>query len=550
MFLYSIHNYQLTKTRTKETNMRKSMMFICIFCGRGVSLMFITQVMKIGDVIESKTDYQTLVDNQKKYNQKYFINVILDPENNFEIIGKIQPEEYEEEKIYEYGFGISTGSGALFSPSFNIKWEDIKDQKLYDENIDNFKTVINFNKLFLMVSKSNQEIDDKHVTQFINFLKDPESPFNLRKQIVQKLFQEFVQKGTSNKDRPMRILFSFKVKKDNTEKILFPGQIDGFKEWYISLANASMGSSSKNKQLCHVCNKVKEIGRPFNTGFFTLDQASFSIGFTGKKSNQYQVCKDCYSLCNRGFNFVEDKLNFYAYKYKKGRDDIRVYHYLVPIATNPDIIKEAIKQVSRVKYQLNQNRKILTENRIKALAEGLRRADKKQKKVLTDRINKMKEEMKKYENNTNISFDINELLEQLKSTNLSFLDIFYIVSDNKQNPTVKEIVDVIIIKKERIQFLAENILKVKQEYGLNSLRFNDLNYLVGDKQFINILASFLSGGKINNHTFEKFASKNIKQAFKDKYFKKDKSSYFSKKIETFQVMYSLFQESENFKIGG
>jgi len=516
----------------------------------GVLFLLISQLMNIGKIIEAKSDYQTLIDSQKKYFRKYFINVILDSENNFEKVGSIQLEEYEVERIYDYGFGITTGSGVLFSPSFNIKWEDIKEQKLFDENIDNHFKVINFGKLFLMVKKKDQGIEDKYVTQFITFLKDSEKLKNLRKQIVKELYQDFIKKEISNKDRPMRVLFSFKVKENNIETILFPGQMAGFRQWYKSLADTSSSSSTEKNGLCHACNNIKEIAGPFNIGLFTLDQASFSIGFTGKKSNQYQICKDCYALCNRGFNFVEEKLNFYAYKFKKGKDDVRVYHYLIPITTNPEILKESIKEISRIKYQLNQNRKLLLENRIKDISEGARRADKKLKKVLQDKINQMKNEMKRYEDNINISFDINELLEQLDSLKLSFLDIFYIVTDNKQNPTVKEIIDVIVIQKERIQFLAKTIKEVKEEYELDTLRFNDLNYLVGNRQFINILARFLSGGIINKSSFEKFAFKNIKQAFKDEYFKKNDSSYFSKKIETFKVIYSLFQVSGSFNFGG
>ena len=482
--------------------------------------MLISQLVNIGKVIEPKSDYQTLVDNQKKYFRKYFINVILDPERNFEKVGKIQLEEYDVEKIYDYGFGITTGSSGLLSPSFSIKWEDIKDQNLFDENIDNHLKVINFGKLFLMAKKDDLEIENKIITQFIIFLKDSEKPNELRKQIIEELYQEFVKKDIPNKDRPMRVLFSFKVKENKVEEILFPGQMAAFRQWYIYLADTSSGSTNENKGLCHACNEVKEIARPFNTGFFTLDQASFSIGFTGKKSKQYKICKDCYALCNRGFNFLEENLNFYAYKFKKGRDDIRVYHFLIPLATNLEILKESISEVSRVKYQLNQNRKTLIESRIKKISEGARRADKKQKKILEERIKQMEKEMKRYEDNTNIGFDINELLVQLDSMKLSFLDIFYFVTDNKQIPTVKEIIDVILINKDRIQFLAENIRKVKEEYDLEPLRFYDLNYLVGNRQFINILARFLSGGIISISSFEKFASKNIKQAFKDKYFKK------------------------------
>jgi len=508
--------------------------------------LFITQLMNIGKVIEAKSDYQTLIENQKKYFRKYFINVILNPEKDFEKEGPIQLEEYMEKRIYDYGFGITTGSSALFSPSFNIKWDDIKDQELFDKNFEKHSKVLNFEKLFLMVKRKDINIDDKYVSQFIAFIRDTEKAKELRKQIVKELYEEFIKKESSKKERPMRVLFSFKVREDDTEKILYPGEMEGFREWYVALATST--GSAEDKGLCQACNKIKEMAGPFNTGLFTLDQASFSLGFTGKKSNQYRVCKDCYALINRGFNFVEENLNFYAYKFKRGKDDVRVYHYLIPIAMNTSILKESIREIKKVKTQLNLNKKMLVEQQIKVKAEGMRKAAKKQKKILEE-IASLEERKKKYEDNTNINFDINELLEQLDSLKLSFLDIFYIITDNKQNPTVKEIIDVILIKRERIQFLVKTIKRVKDEFALNALRFNDLNYLVNNKQFTNILAQFLSGGAISERIFERLAFKSIKQAFKNKYFKNEDSNYFSKKVETYQIMYTLFQESGSIKIG-
>lgn len=510
--------------------------------------MFVSQLLKIGKIIEPKNKYQTIIDSQKKYYRKYFINVILDPAKDFERVGTNQLEEYVEEKIYDYGFGITTGSGALYSPSFNIKWDDIKDQKLFNMNIENHQKALNFEKLFLMVKKTKHEIKDDYVNQFITFLEDTERANDLRKEIVTELFEEFTD--TPMKDRPMKVLFSFKIKQNETEQVYFPGQLEGFRQWYVSSADVSSSVATEKKGLCQACNEIKAIAGPFNTGLFTLDQNSFAIGFSGKNSNQFQICKDCFAFCSRGFNYVEEQLNFYAYKYKKGRDDVRVYHYLIPIAQNPEILQQAIKQIKRVKFQLNQNKKILLENQIKIKSDGLRLADKERKKVLNEEITRLKKDMKRYEEDSNRGFDINELIEQLDSTNLSFLDIYYIVTDNKQNPTVKEIIDAIIIEKERIQFLKETIGKVKEEYDLDILKFNDLGFLVESKQFINILARFLNGGIIDVTRFQKYAFKTIKQAFKDDYFKKDKSSYFSSKIRTFQVMYSLFQESGNFQRGG
>ena len=503
--------------------------------------------MNIGKVIESKTDYQTLVDSQKGYRPKYFINVILDCEKDFKKVGKNQLEEYIEEKIYDYGFGITTGSSTLFSPSFNIKWDDIKDQESFEKNINNHQKGLNFEKLFLMARKTNRKFNDECVDKFVSFIENAQKANELRKEIITELFQEFA--STPMKDRPMRVIFSFKITKNEIVGIYFPGEIEGFKHLYVNLAELSSGSTEK-KGLCHACNKVKTIAGPFNTGLFTLDQNSFTIGFSGKNSSQFQVCKECSALCSRGFNFVEERLNFYAYKFKKGKDDIRVFHYLIPIATNPEILKGAINEIKKVKFQLNQNRKMLIENQIKLKSEGVRRADKVHKKAINDELSRLKKDLKRYEEDSNTSFDINELIEQLDSTNLSFLDIYYIVTDNKQNPTVKEIIDVIIIEKKRIQFLAKTIRKVKEEYEIETIRFNDLSFLVGNKQFINILSRFLSGGIIDINRFQKYAFKTIKQAFKDEYFKNDSSSYFSNKINTFKVMYSLFQASGNFKIGG
>jgi len=507
--------------------------------------------MNIGKTIESKNNFETLVDSQKKYFRKYFINVVLDSEENFAIVDGLNLEEYDELRKYDYGFGITTGSGPLFSPSFNIKWADIKDQKLFEKNVNNHQKVINFQKLLLMVKKTDYEVNDCIVTNFINFIKDPENVYKLRKKIVEMLYKEYVIEDNFGKEQPMRVLFSFKIKINGAEESLFPGQIEGFRQWYVSLWESSISPSKIVKGLCHACNNLKEIVGPFNSGIFTLNQNSFSIGFNGKNSSQFQVCKDCYLLCMNGFNFVENNLNFYAYKYKKGKDEIRVYHYLIPMVVNHEILKKAITQIKNVKLQLNTNKKVLIENRIKQKSAGVRRAEKKAKKELDNEKNKLRDEMKRYEENTNISFDVNELLEQLNTIKLSFLDMFYINSDNKQNPSVKELIDVMLIKKERIQFLANAIQEVKEEYNIEgTLRFNDLYNLVGDRSFINILSQYLNGGKIIDTRFEKLASKTIKQAFKNFYFKKETSSYFSKKIETFQVMYSLFQRSGNFRLGG
>ena len=160
--------------------------------------MFISQLMNIGKVIPSKSKYETLVDNQKKYFRTYFINVILDVDNFFEKVDKIQLEEFDEDKNYDYGFGITTGSGSLFSPSFNIKWDDIKSKELFEKNLDNHFKVINFEKLFLMQKKSNIEETDFYVKKFLEFLRTSEKPYTLRKQIVEELYREFIEKKVPN----------------------------------------------------------------------------------------------------------------------------------------------------------------------------------------------------------------------------------------------------------------------------------------------------------------------------------------------------------------
>ncbi len=513
-----------------------------IFDKKELILLFISQLLSIGKVIEPKSDYQILIDKQKKITKKYFLNVILIPEKNFKK-EKMVLEEYVEEKIYDYGFGITTGSEPLYSPSFNIKWEDIKDEDTFAKNIDDHKKVINIEKLIQMARKESK-VDDPIVNQFITFLEDIDKVKELRKQIVQELFNKFIKGKNSKEKTPQKILFSFK-KTNNSDEILYPGQIDGFRKWYVNLATAGF---NKKDGFCHACNKIKEIAGPFNTGFFTLDQVSFSLGFTKKKSNQFQVCRECYFVLSNGFNFVEKNLNFYAYKIKKGKDDVPVYHYLIPMAKDPIILKDAIKELRRVKTQLNLDRKILTEKRIREISNAEKRAEKAQKKELKKKIANLEKEKMRYEDNSNISFDINELLEQLGSLKLSFLDIFYIVTDHKQNPTVKEIIDVFLIERERIQSLAKTIKEVKEDFSLNSLRFNDLNLLIGDRFFSKILGLFLGGGKISESQFEKLAVKGLKQAFKDEYFR-SKSSYFSKKLETYQIMYTLFQKSDTINIG-
>jgi len=500
--------------------------------------------MNIGKLtLKKKTTYQLLIDNQTQYRRKYFVNVILSLTKNKNST-KIELQEYDTSKNYEYGFGITTGSSNLLSPSFNIKWDDIKDSSLYKKNNNNIAKILNFNKLLLMNKKDiSQDENDNIASVFLKWIIDPENHIALHKEITDYLYTTFIENEKSGYDRPNRLIFSFKIKKDKTEVILYPGQIKEFRELYVSLSDLNVESSKENIGVCHACNCVKQLKGPYNIGLFTLDQSSFSIGFNGKKSTQYQVCNECYVYCNQGYNYIERNLKFKAYTLKKGKDYVDVFHYIIPLSTDFKTLEETLKQISRAKDKINEDYRAPIANRIKTISEGIRRADSSQTKVVqkqTMEVEKLEKDLERY--NNNISFDIAELLEQLADIKLSIIDVFFTIVDNKQNPAVKEIVDVLIIDKTRIQYLAKTINEIKNEYGLSLVRLNDLKHLVGDLNYAKYLSRFMNGTYIDENQFIRKSSQAIKQSFKNEYFANERN-FFSRKIMSFRVLYSLFEKS-------
>jgi len=505
--------------------------------------MLVSQICNLGKVtLGDKTQFQVLIDAQKEYKSKYFLLAKVDFSTDDSI--DLNLIEYDNEKRYDYARGTVSGKGCCLSPSVNVKWDDMKEAE-FEKNYQIESKVVNLiGKIGKIINKINiKEYKGTYVEKFFKWLypnndfKDYTFISKLRKKIIDYLVKK---RSLSRNERPTLIIFGFKDKNIIT---IYPGELKEFKKLYLEIKH----SSGKKKQIitsrkCYICGNERDDLESFNWGVFTLDKDSFNIGFQNKNNqNQYLLCQKCRIFCREGLNFIEKSLKFYAFSIKKGKDTMSVYHYLIPNCVEPVNLDRKITSLNNIKKEINLKKYEDAVKQIKSLDQKIQKAKRENIRDLRKKINTLKKKQESFKNNENINIDLFEILNEYKHLQLSFIDVYFLYIDKKQNPPTKEILNVFFISKTRIEELSKIFEEIKAKNSLKGFYFWWLKDLIGQSNYFYYLEALFNSDKINHKEFLKNSHRFLSKAYKNEYFVR-KQSYFRNKLFNFKIFYDLFKE--------
>ena len=456
-------------------------------------------------------------------------------------------EEYKEENRYRYGRGLVAGTSVNLSPAINVNWNQMSDEGKFKENIENPSKILNLSMKITKILKkvSPERIQATIAERFLDWLKTNEK--SLRRDVIEHLWKNY--RTLSRSERPTLVIFKFQDDTDPT-KYLYPGEIEIFREIYVNLSGGQEGST---KGLCSICGSLGPIIEGgYNYGCFTLDQKIFRTLFitdqSGKVNEQFNICPNCLTECQQGYNILESQLKFYAYSIKIGRDQESIYHYLIPQGSDIKQLKKAVDFIAqaRSKYNKQSADRVFTE--IKQLKENLTTAEAAKRKDLNDlkkRIKKLEKDKERYEKDENTNISPLTLMKSIEKLDLSFIDLYFRETNLKLNPRTKEVIDIFHLDKSRIKFLAGIIEKAEQTFNVKEIHPWWLRNLVGKKRMINYLQAFYNSTSIDRSEFNKISNKELSRAWL--YDVLDISNlYYSFKMKSFRAFDYLFEKAQLF----
>jgi len=256
------------------------------------------------------------------------------------------------------------------------------------------------------------------------------------------------------------------------------------------------------------------------------------MGFFSKYkelNGQNVMCTECFLKTLHGYNIVQEKLNFYAYQLKSGKDSESIYHYVIPIIQDEKLLRRAIeligkaKEVSDANHYNSINNQILNLNaEIDSIKRRLKSVSSEEKKDLSKKKSDYEKRKREFEKNLSSPYnrlDIEIFFDEFSKVNdnISLLDIYYKITNVKQNPKIIEIVSDILLTSEMIKKLARVFNKTKNRYGL--IRLSDLKNLMDDRYFLGYYSALLSLNQISKKLFNKHTAETIKKYFLRDYLK-------------------------------
>jgi hypothetical protein len=489
-----------------------------------------------------------LIRSQPEYKEKNILLVDIDINDKTLASVKVLHEEYDDNKEISYLRGTQSGNAPSLSPSMNFNMTNIlkhdfkKDndfQKLVLPNVNQYfgwekyfqtstgqtflkdvvlkdiKIINKFNPALNKQALQKQTEDEIPKKTYIYLIQNSEK---LTYRIVHYLLTTFCNfksddltfLKTPKVSMPKTIIFRIII----NNFAYFPGDLDEFKDLYLSFVDDGV-KNVETPLSCITCNKQhQEINRP-TIGIFTLDMLGFSQGFIDQaKSPQFSVCDDCHENIKQGYGFLDDNLNFYAYKTKKGEfGSQNINHYIIPIVFNKVQLSKALNAFNQAKINLGEYSKKSLRKRINALNNAATKADRTRKNTLNKWKRDLEKELNKSAEALAEKADLIDLVNGLLDQNLTYLDIYYFVTDAKQNPKTKEIIGAYQISDTSIRVIQKAINQLNREYQV-TVNFYRMIKLLPIKEFLNIQAALFLQKPISDETFVKEVGKSILQSFK------------------------------------
>ena len=298
------------------------------------------------------------------------------------------------------------------------------------------------------------------------------------------------------------------------------------KEMYQLLFFPKLLPSGKEILYCRICGTNKNLTEAFKLGMYSTTHSSFVMGFFSKMSGLYGqniMCDECYLKTLYGFNILQEKLNFYAYSLKASSSSDRIYHFIIPMINDKSLLKRSIELIYRAKKRSDEEReKSLTrlitdiDSRIEKIKREISTSSNKKIKNLKQNIAEIEKIKENYQNQlekVDASLDIDILFETLSSAdeNVSILDIYYMITNVKQNPKIIEIVSDILISSKMINTLSKIFSETKKKFTRVGL--SDLRRLVEDRFFLQYYSSLLGLESESKTLFNKRCYASIRKYF-------------------------------------
>jgi len=501
----------------------------------------ITKMLQmIGEHVSNKKDQrEQLISSQKPYKGKYIIAISIDPTTDKIII---ETEEYQKKLEPRYLRGMVGSGGSSLSPTMNIGLDKISKYK-FDKDED-FQTIVveNFfskDHWLQYLETNGGRVFSKTFKKAVNIKQNIVASLNksalkglpetslakiyyvwierkvdvLLQEILFYLLDNWLEykqnKVTLKKDFPRAIIF--KIMDESQDSVFYPGDVTEFIDLYKSLMDS--GSKSLDTEVtCFSCNRpTSDINRS-TIGIFNLNMIGFVIGFGNQdQTPQFTVCNSCAVSFQEGYNILEEDLKFFAFKTKNGQlgpSGQNVFHYLIPLVLDPKLLKRAVANLKGQKVSYGEKVKNSLQKRISDLNMALERTNRSAKskvKKLKDQLKRVKKQEAESPANIAQSADLTEIVFEIINPDIHYLDIYFFVTDAKQNPTTKEVISSLQLSRPSINAIQDALNALSQSNM--EFTFYKLSKILPIKLFLSIMDHLYMQKKIDPSEFIREFSK-------------------------------------------
>ena len=520
--------------------------------------MIINQIYNIGkafftdeEPVEILLKLQNPPRKEKDEDSPALLEVEADISDIEDISYKYALIDYNVSQESKYLLGLSPGNSTNYSLSLSLNWKKNK------------KT--SFKKL---VGISNQKVGKISVFEKLKeIFKNDESEKDLIDKI-EKLIEDIEKREKEISDQINDYLLSqgkknfqnslfFKIKDNDTTYYL--GEIPSMRKMYEYIFFPELDKESKNST-CQFCDSNLGIQMGFHPGTFTIDQKAFKLEFfrgKSKFSTQFNMCYDCYLKTILGYSILSNRLNFYAYSIQEGRDNVSIYHYIIPTTRNLKKLRKDVELIYKTKKSYDDQRIKTLSNQIKSINRRLEEIKESEKstaaklyeKATANKKENLENKMEKLKSGESNEFKLEDLIMQLYSEEreMSIMDIYYKITEQKQTPKSKEIINQIIISNKNMKTLGELFKATNKRFNLISedLKLWALKFLMRKREFLHYYSSLFSLNKVSRKDFHKYASETLKRKFlNDLYESGEKEDrYYRSALKTYEFYNYIFSEA-------
>jgi CRISPR-associated Csh1 family protein len=154
------------------------------------------------------------------------------------------------------------------------------------------------------------------------------------------------------KDEPERTLVTIMIQK-SSDSPHFVGQIQAYKEFFKK-GVLSKKDESTEQLTCSICNKrdfiQTFIEKPLP--FYVADKPVFFPDANLKETRKgFPLCNKCYLETQKGFRFIEDKLNYNISSIKSGKSEVNFW--LIPHLNDYELMKQFKNDLGKKNLYLN-----------------------------------------------------------------------------------------------------------------------------------------------------------------------------------------------------